>query len=1403
MDDIAISDGDGNVLFQDDMESGTGSWNISAPLGGTIWALATSYARSPTHSWFVPDPSDRRDHRLSMASWVSIPEALPNYFLARVGDSETEFPSWQWVHAMDATDLGSGVYRIADVQGLMTVNPQCSDGVDNDADGDTDFPDDAQCADADGTSETGVGGATPRLLVAGSVNQDGGDFGGWTLSDDGAYVARFEDNGSTAAWQWALGRDGGVGTDVTMDNEGRIYLAGYDNGEVFVNRVVENDFGTAVLGWHWAPGEEPGTDPAGSPGEDLAFGVAGHLGEVYVVGEFEDTARFGEREISPVGQKDAFIANLDGETGEWFQVDFQQWVVGDEIEPPLPPDELCLTDNVLSYPLISVSSPGAVTDYFFWSPPSANLGTDGRGHLFALQPTAATVKWKKTCELLDQRREIVVGESDWPRVQGSNDPLLCHSAEALANPDGACAQLHVAGAPADVETAVAGLSVVTTVNIYDAEGSSDGSVTIQGEHDSVFTASDPGFSTILFVESTTSRNPNEHPLYVQLVYTVPYDTTLTVDGNAIFTDNALCTIGTEITGNAFGHEEFGDKNGYVLFERSYYDGYGTSRAYARETRSGQIFPVNKVPIAGSDGQDLMAVAWYRKNQRQIAWPMVPVRYNCQWPASPDRIIIASELGSEVLGQEPLDPLVFTNMQIYVQADETKAGYNPNDEHALLSPANSASGFNALFALRDNFTQSELTQVSEPYSLLKYRDANTGDWRFRVYKVQKTGAGYDGFRYPGTAGTPVFPPYPVRLLSACDQSGAIGQPAFKDYKNQVWAKAAGTMLARYWYPLQPGFHYDLNADGTLDAGVGDCVPWLGGNSTPPVNVIYDITWPPDVPVLLVGETLLTPKRGLPDIYNQAAVEIVYDELSNATAVPDDEVDPDANMARVLDPLNPRAVYIDDLPEELATRLDPETGYAIPTGNAAGTIKLPSHIRSRVAYDILNNKLMFKGIFDESGVGDPLLLLNVMSADERKRLKKLDGGDGTEAATSEKQCLGIDEDCTWDEAIEALYRLTRNPNRLDIDLNARQCRIKALGYTGAWVDVPVDIAEQLEPEWYIECQSITDGKPDNQIWLGYQDEDADHIPERQQVVGFKPALTAGFSQGTGYLTLAFNNDLTLSPLPVSLNVIKVDCLEFTDENNQFVQSTYQGQIQIIPSDNVFDEQLTLRHSGDFGGVPQGMEFEWFYHPDEDGTPPFPVPDPDNGQMHGWLQFTDVPDPVGAIDITIEGANITTLSDNWFLTRYRYVTPPLSPVDGQPVCGGGWSRFAGQPGATPTNERAQLAEGWIKRVIDGLNPFEARVRDFHAAPTNTFASMLVQLGERYEGDIAFNPDGGQPEQHRADRGLRDGSEPGHEALHRRHPAGDLCPGQHTPCCWWLRGSPTSTPCSATRPTPTPRTR
>ena len=54
-----------------------------------------------------------------------------------------------------------------------------------------------------------------------------------------------------------------------------------------------------------------------------------------------------------------------------------------------------------------------------------------------------------------------------------------------------------------------------------------------------------------------------------------------------------------------------------------------------------------------------------------------------------------------------------------------------------------------------------------------------------------------------------------------------------------------------------------------------------------------------------------------------------------------------------------------------------------------------------------------------------------------------------------------------------------------------------------------------------------------------------------------------------------------------------------------------------------------------------------------------------------------------------------------------------------------------------RAQLAEGWIKRVIDALNPFDARVDDFVSSPVSTSVDMIRQAGTRYEGPVALNSD------------------------------------------------------------------
>src|SRR5262249_32477233 len=93
----------------------------------------------------------------------------------------------------------------------------------------------------------------------------------------------------------------------------------------------------------------------------------------------------------------------------------------------------------------------------------------------------------------------------------------------------------------------------------------------------------------------------------------------------------------------------------------------------------------------------------------------------------------------------------------------------------------------------------------------------------------------------------------------------------------------------------------------------------------------------------------------------------------------------------------------------------------------------------------------------------------------------------------------------------------------------------------------------------------------------------------------ALTAGSARAGGYVTLAFNNSTNLNnpPDPISLQVLQVGC------------PIYDGDLEIVESDNPFDEKLTLRHSGDFAGRADDYIFEWRRREPVDGLPPADPP------------------------------------------------------------------------------------------------------------------------------------------------------------------------------------------------------
>src|SRR5204862_527292 len=126
----------------------------------------------------------------------------------------------------------------------------------------------------------------------------------------------------------------------------------------------------------------------------------------------------------------------------------------------------------------------------------------------------------------------------------------------------------------------------------------------------------------------------------------------------------------------------------------------------------------------------------------------------------------------------------------------------------------------------------------------------------------------------------------------------------------------------------------------------------------------------------------------------------------------------------------------------------------------------------------------------------------------------------------------------------------------------------------------------------------------------------------------ALTAGDAQATGYVTLAFGNstNLTAPADPISLSVLKVTC------------PPYRGELKVIESPNPLAEKLTLRHSGDFAGQPDQFEFEWRTLPPVDGLPSSASPDQ-------WVPVQASPvTGIGAVDFTIAGPGLYTLSDNY---------------------------------------------------------------------------------------------------------------------------------------------------------------
>ncbi|MCC6233640.1 MAG: DUF3466 family protein [Verrucomicrobiales bacterium] len=619
--------------------------------------------------------------------------------------------------------------------------------------------------------------------------------------------------------------------------------------------------------------------------------------------------------------------------------------------------------------------------------------------LYALRPVAARIKWFTSNQnttgtgtniQVNTDRIVVEGISVWPK-----DPVI-----------------HIAGAPVEIEPKDVALDHSFSGIAYQTAGGNG----VVDPTSKTFTAGNPAYSVVQYYETRGSQlNPANQRPYFEVVRTMPWDhPSLLLNRNA--------TVGEVLSdppaAGKPGHQDYHGKTGFVFFENAFYDGLGLNRAYDRATRLGAIVPVNLDTVATHDD---LVVVWYRISRIGVAWASVPVRYTVNWPGEEvvDKIVIASGKGSGPL------PDTYVSPHAYSQPLRGFAGFNPNEEHAFVAPANKGDG-NAFFALRNDLNDRVTPPVSEPYALLKYRDVAASQWRHRVYKVVAEDA-TNWFQFTGTAGTEIKPPYPLNLLTTCAESKGSAGAWWEDWKGTLYSRAAGTfgepgeIRVRWSYPLQPDFFYDLELNGKPARQPGECVAWLdrreAGSLTGPnagegvqgtsIEVTYTIEWP-KTPVLQIGETLLDEKNEMPSIRKMASVKVIYDDLSPGWNPLDPSGKPPLNtLARLYDPLSVRTLVL------APSNSIPDSIKRTARGGKEYFDDLPPTLESRLTYDPVNRWLQFAGVLESVSGAEPLLLPNVLSSRERDALLKLAPGVAA-----------------WSQVVDRLYDLTRNPNGVDL-------------------------------------------------------------------------------------------------------------------------------------------------------------------------------------------------------------------------------------------------------------------------------------------------------------------------------------------------------------------------------------
>jgi hypothetical protein len=672
----------------------------------------------------------------------------------------------------------------------------------------------------------------------------------------------------------------------------------------------------------------------------------------------------------------------------------------------------------------------------------------------------------------------------------------------------------------------------------------------------------------------------------------------------------------------------------------------------------------------------------------------------------------------------------------------------------------------------DFPRPNTAVVNAAGSGLSYEAASNPEDGFLMIDSSKAVNFSYQFEYPAFAGDLLIPPYPLNLVIGnvamrdargnSLQVGGINQRSlWRDVNSNAWVVSGnGRFFHQFFYPFRGDFFLPGAQAGTPVAWIpDDGMSYTGtGANLHPVKVLYNSSWRSDYPKLKRGETLTyqggeyfneSPgAKGLPALVAMAASEIVYDSstpsMSYGTPTTN-RYDISSASARLMRPLDRR--------ENLFTVSQMGSAGFTPAATTKVLIiaerwyfkELPGSLQKRFYFDSLAEKLVFRGRLNEKESGDsnltsgpdPLNILepNVLTSDEYNRVRALSG------------------DPAWTAAIDQIYLKVQNPEAVTGGNNSASAAARNLqGVKNTPGNYPADLSTFWVKSGSLYYQTTSPAPamvPLDSFGVG-----SALVPN--------PSLLTQAPNGSLYVTIAENNRSELTGAPVSLHIIEI------------IPDRYRGAIKVIEGSDAFSEKVTLQHNGEFGANTADLYYEWWIRDAgpldlvatevlANGT----LKETDSNGQTLWQEYIPAERAsltdnnakhLGLHTIVFEGRPDVVLADKLVLMRYRHKNEAnwklvpfefanastawkpgtIAPVSAAPFQ---WAGAANSPQLQADGSKRyipQLVMGWVKRVLDRINPYEARYNDFFSNESPaTYSSQIQIAGGPYAGKVALNPD------------------------------------------------------------------